>query len=396
MDPAAGGAPRLGRGLLLLMSVAICATASNLYYNQPLLPLIRQAFDLHEAVVGLVPAASQFGYALAILFISPLGDTVPRRTLIGVLSVVLSLALVGIVLAPSFPVLILACFVVGLGGNITQQLIPFGASLATPETRGQVIATLMTGLSIGLLLSRTISGTVAEYFGWRGVFVGAAIVAVGFGVLFQIVLPRNVPTVTLGYRALLGSMGQLVRRHRLLRETALTGALWFAAFNALWATLALHLNAGPFFYSAQQAGLFGLVGLAGILGAKVSGRLVGMVGARALITGALGLIIAAFGVMAIWGDTLGGMILGVVLLDLGVFGAQIPNQVRVFSIDPDAQSRIYAVYMLCYYSAAALGSAAGVKIMSLAGWHGLTTFGIGLGLAAGLYHLSTRRTQDAA
>lgn len=378
------------------MSVAICATASNLYYNQPLLPLIRQTFHLQDGVVGLVPAASQFGYALAILLISPLGDTIPRRTLIGYLSVILSLALLAVVFAPSFWVLVAACFAIGLGGNITQQLIPFGASLAKPEMRGQVIGTLMTGLSIGLLLSRTISGSLAEYFGWRGVFLAAAGVAVTFGVLFQFVLPRNTPTVSLRYPALIASMLGLVKRHPLLRESALTGALWFVSFNALWATVAIHVTAQPFVYSVQQAGLFGLVGLAGILGARVSGRLVKRVGPQRLITVALLLIIAAFAVLFVWGNTLGGMIAGVVLLDLGVFGAQIPNQVRVFSIDPDAQSRIYAVYMLSYYSAAAVGSALGVKVLSLGGWSGLSVMGGGFAVAACLHHLWRGRGRIAA
>lgn len=380
--------PALGGGMLLLMTVAISGTIANLFYNQPLLPSIGASFRLEAGWLGLIPSASQLGYAAAILLISPLGDTMPRRRLIGYLSVLLVVALVTAFVAPTFEILLAACFGIGLGTNITQQLIPFGASLSTPEARGKVMGTMMTGLTAGILLSRTLSGCVAEYFGWRSVFLAAAVVAVMFGILMRVVLPVNRPGVTLGYPRLIGSMFTLVRKHRLLRVSALTGALWFAAFNALWATLAIHVTAEPFSYSVQQAGLFGLVGLSGIAGAKVSGRMVAVCGPGRLITGALLVVVAAFVVLAVFGDSLAGLIVGIVLLDLGVFGAQIPNQVRVFSIDATAHSRMNAVYMLCYFIAAAVGSAAGVKVMGVAGWHGLVMFGLGLtavGLAVHLW-----------
>ncbi|MBU2961841.1 MFS transporter [Citreicella sp. C3M06] len=377
----------LSRPLLLLMATAIAATAANLYYNQPLLPSIQQSLGLDDGAVGLVPSATQLGYAAAILFISPLGDVMNRRSLIGYLSILLTLSLLAVFVAPGFFVLIIAFFAVGLGANITQQLLPIGASLAPPARKGAIMGTLMTGLTIGILLSRTVSGTIAEYFGWRAVFLVAAAMAALFGVLLRMNLPDNKPKVSLSYPALIVSMFGLLRKHRLLRESALTGALWFAAFNALWATLAIHVTGEPFDYSVQQAGLFGLVGMAGIFGAKLAGRLVDTHGPARIIAVALGLVVASFAVLAIWGDSMAGLVSGIILLDLGVFGAQIPNQVRVFSIDPNAQSRMNAVYMLGYYIAAALGSAVGVKVMSVAGWHGMAMFGLALASLGLVHHL---------
>ncbi|WP_158773846.1 MFS transporter [Cobetia sp. L2A1] len=383
--------PAISRALLLLMAIAVAATAANLYYNQPLLAEMAASLGLSQGMVGLVPSATQFGYAAAILLISPLGDTMDRRVLIRNLSITLSLASLAIFLAPSLWPLLMASFVVGLGANITQQLIPLAASLSTPETRGKVIGTLMTGLTIGILLSRTLSGTIGEYWGWRSVFLVAALIAVIIGVLLHRHLPSQKPSVSMAYPQLIASMFTLVKRHPLLRESALTGALWFAAFNAMWATLAIHVSDAPFDYSIQQAGLFGIIGLAGIFGAKASGRLVNRVGAGRLITVALLMVLAAFAVLAIWGDSLAGLIVGIILLDLGVFGAQIPNQVRVFSIDPKAQSRMNAVYMLGYYLGAGAGSAIGVKVMSLYDWEGLSLFGLSLAAAALLHHCLTQR-----
>ncbi|MBU2889528.1 MFS transporter [Celeribacter halophilus] len=384
----------LSRPLLLLMATAISATAANLYYNQPLLPSIQQSFQLDDGAVGLIPSSTQLGYAVAILLISPLGDVMSRRSLIGFLSVLLTLALLAVFAAPGFAVLAVAFFVVGLGANITQQLLPIGASLADPARKGAVMGTLMTGLTVGILLSRTVSGTIAEYFGWRSVFLVAAGLAALFGVLLRMNLPDNKPKVSLTYPALIASMFGLIRQHKLLRESALTGALWFAAFNALWATLAIHVTDAPFSYNVQQAGMFGLVGMAGIVGAKLSGKLVDTHGSARIITVALGLVVSSFIVLAIWGDSLIGLVVGIILLDIGVFGAQIPNQVRVFSIDPAAQGRMNAVYMLGYYIAAAIGSALGVKVMSIAGWHGMTLFGLGLACMALAHHIWRQAKQD--
>lgn len=387
---------QLPRTLLLLMATAISATAANLYYNQPLLPDIRSAMNLGEGAVGLIPSATQLGYAAAILLISPLGDVMNRRKLIGYLSVLLTISLLSVFLAPGFGVLIVAFFAVGLGANITQQLLPIGASLASPSTKGATMGTLMTGLTIGILLSRTVSGSIAEYFGWRAVFLVAAVLAATFGLLLRANLPDNKPKVTIGYPALIASMFGLLRKHPLLRESALTGALWFGAFNALWATLAIHVTGQPFDYTVQQAGLFGLVGMSGIAGAKLAGRFVDRLGPTRIITFALTVVLAAFAILAVSGNSLTGLVIGIILLDLGVFGAQIPNQVRVFAIDPDAQSRMNAVYMLAYYLAASLGSAAGVKIMSIAGWQGMALFGLGLAALALAHHLLRQRKTPLA
>ncbi|NOI33049.1 MFS transporter [Vibrio cyclitrophicus] len=366
----------LGTGRLLLMSSAVSATAANLYYNQPILPKIGTELGLTSAQLGAVPAASQIGYAVALLFLSPLGDTLPRKRLIAILSVMLVLSSFIAFSASSLIVLVVACFAIGLSANITQQLIPFAASLSTPETKGKVIGTLMTGLTVGILLSRTLSSFVGEQFGWRAVFMMSASIAMIFGLMLYAFLPTNTPTIKIPYLKLVASMATLIKQHSILRTSALTGALWFASFNALWATLALHVSESPFNYNAQQAGMFGVIAFAGVIGAKVSGSLVGKFGSRNMISMALVIIAAGFVVSGLFADTLIGLIAGIILIDLGVFSAQVSNQVRVFSIDPQAQSRINGVYMLGYYLGGAFGSFVGIQVFELVGWVGVVGFSV--------------------
>ena len=364
----------LSRGHLLLMSSAVSATAANLFYSQPILPQIGKELSLTSDQLGAVLASGQIGYAAALLFLSPLGDTMPRRSIITILSVLLVASSLLASYAVNFSVLLIACFLVGLSANITQQLIPFAASLSTPENKAKVIGTIMTGLTVGILLSRTISGFVGEQLGWRAVFLMSALLAFVFGLLLFAFLPKNAPDNKIPYLKLVASMGSLIVKHATLRQSALTGGFWFAAFNALWATLALHVHEAPFGYDSQQAGLFGVVALAGVFGAKIAGAWNHKVGSRNMINIALVLIAVGFLISGIFGESLVGLIVGIILIDLGVFIAQVSNQVRVFSIDPAAQSRINAVYMLGYYLGAALGSFIGVMMFDRFGWYGVAWF----------------------
>ena len=376
VNKRADSEPIMSKKLLLLMSCAISATVANLYYSQPILPEIGNDLGIRGDNLGLIPASSQLGYSVALLLVSPLGDNMPRKKLIGFLSFSLIASSVLAFLAGNLFTLMIACFVIGLSANITQQLIPFAASMVTAEQKGRVIGTLMTGLTIGILLSRTLSGFVGEYFGWRAVFIMSALLAVIFAVFLQVFLPHNKPTSSMPYGKLVISMFSLVKQHPLLRQSGFAGGLWFAAFNALWVTLALHVSEPPFNYDAQQAGLFGIIALAGVSGAKLSGVMVTKVGSRHLISMALVIISVGFIVSGLFGNSLIGLIVGIILIDFGVFSAQVSNQVRVFSIDPAAQSRINGVYMLFYFIGGAFGSLVGVKVFDQFGWTGISIFSL--------------------
>ena len=366
----------LSRLILLLMATAIAATAANLYYSQPILPLIANEFDLTHAQLGSIPALTQFGYAFALLFISPLGDSIARRRLIGILSVLLVVACGVAVVAPSLPVLLVAVFLIGVSANISQQLIPFAVSMVPAENKGATLGTLMMGLTMGILLSRTLSGFVGEQFGWRSVFIMSALLAAVFGVLLRLFLPTNKPQTNLGYWPLIKSTVSLFTQHKALQTFTLTGACWFASFNVLWATLAIYVSDAPFNYNAQQAGLFGVIALAGVIGAKSSGKWVNKLGSKKLVTMVLTLAAIGFAITGVFAGNLMALIVGIILIDFAIFSAQVANQVRVFSIDPSAQSRVNGIYMLGYYLGGALGSIIGVKAFALYQWPGVVVVSI--------------------
>lgn len=371
---------------LFLFAFAIAATVANLYYVQPLLPEIKNSFVLSGLESSLLGSFTQLGYAAALLFISPLGDIFPRKNVVRVLSCTLVVGSLLVGFIEYNIALLLGLFCIGVSANISQQIIPLAASLSIPSDRGRVVGTLMTGLTAGILISRAISGFIAQHYEWRAVFIFAAVIAACIGLLLNARLPLNQPATKLAYPALLRSMLTLFKQHKLLRVASITGALWFAAFNALWVTVAIHVMDEPLSFSVQQAGLLGFIGLSGIVGAKVSGRLVTKLGASRLISIAIGLTIAGFAVLMLFGASIWGLVFGIILIDIGVFAAQVPNQVSVFSIDPAAQSRINAVYMLMYYTGASLGAAGAMYLVNHINWQAVIYFAMGLSVLALTHH----------
>ncbi|GAC09766.1 MFS transporter [Paraglaciecola chathamensis] len=371
---------------LFLFAFVIAATVANLYYVQPLLPEIKNSFVLSGLESSLLGSFTQLGYAAALLFISPLGDIFPRKNVVRVLSCTLVVGSLLVGFSEYNVALLLGLFCIGVSANITQQIIPLAASLSIPSDRGRVVGTLMTGLTAGILISRAISGFIAQHYEWRAVFIFAAVIAACIGLLLNARLPLNQPAAKLAYPALLRSMLTLFKQHKLLRVASITGALWFAAFNALWVTVAIHVMDEPLSFSVQQAGLLGFIGLSGIVGAKVSGRLVTKLGASRLISIAIGLTIAGFAVLMLFGASIWGLVFGIILIDIGVFAAQVPNQVSVFSIDPAAQSRINAVYMLMYYTGASLGAAGAMYLVNHINWQAVIYFAMGLSVLALTHH----------
>ncbi|GMU05147.1 MFS transporter [Corallococcus caeni] len=379
-DPAPSASLR--PSLVWLMAVAGAVTVANLYYNQPLLGDIGRALGADGSALGLVPTLTQVGYAVGMLFLVPLGDSLERREVILVLCGCVAVALVTAGLAPNLNVLVAASFAIGVTTVVPQLLIPFAAQLAAPSERGRVVGTVMSGLLIGILLSRTAAGFVGTHLGWRTMFFVAAGLMVVMGVVLRFTLPAQPPVAAMPYPQLMRSLIHLARTEPVLRLHALLGGLTFGAFSAFWATLALYLRSMPGHYDAQVAGLFGVVGVAGAVIAPLVGRSADRGAGRRINALAIAVLLASFVVLWLLGHSLWGIALGVVLLDLGAQANQIANQARVYSLRPDARSRLNTLYMVTYFVGGAAGAWAGMAAWTRAGWPGVCAVGAGMSLTA--------------
>ncbi|HEY2021237.1 MFS transporter [Paraburkholderia sp.] len=364
------------RGLLLLLATIAGVSVANIYYNQPLLDNFRQSFPASASWVGTVPAVTQLGYAAGMLLLAPLGDRFDRRLLILLQIAGMCVALIVAATAPTLAVLIVASLAIGVLATIAQQAVPFSAELAPPSERGHAVGTVMSGLLLGILLARTAAGIVAQYFGWRSVFGASVVALLALAVVIILRLPKSQPTSTLTYGKLLLSMWHLLIEHRALREASLVGAAMFAAFSIFWSVLALLLAGAPFHLGPQAAGLFGIVGAAGAMAAPLAGKFADRRGPRAIITLALVLVMISFVIFGVSAKSIAGLVLGVIVLDVGVQAAQISNQSRIYALKPDARSRVNTVYMVAYFIGGALGSGVGAIVWPLFGWIGVSVAGI--------------------
>ena len=377
MSAAATLTPRL-TGLL---AVAAGATVANLYYSQPLLADIARSLHATAAAVSAVPTATQLGYASGLLLLVPLGDSLERRRLLVLATLCSALMLLAVALAPSLNVLIGASFLLGMSSVAPQLAVPFAAHLAVPESRGRSVGIVMSGLLVGILLSRTLSGLIGAVAGWRSIYLLAIVVMLVLALLLQRNLPRLVAAQPIAYRRLLASLVELLRTEPVLRRHALIGACGFAAFSLFWTTLALHLSQLSPPSGSVVAGLFGLIGLTGALIAPLAGRLADRVSAQRLNGGALLLVLLSFGVMA-WhgGSALGVLALGVVLLDAGVQASHLSNQTRIYALHSDLRNRLNAVYMVVYFLGGASGSMLGGYALHHGGWLAVCMAGAGYAL----------------
>jgi predicted MFS family arabinose efflux permease len=384
--------PGIDRRMVWILAVASAMSVANLYYIQPLLADIGRSFAVSESAVGFIATLTQLGYAAGLLLIVPLGDVFDRRTLVMLTLLVVTVSLIAMAMAPSMPILAIASFAVGLTTVAPQIIVPFAASLAAPKERGRVVGYVMSGLLIGVLLARTVSGFVGAYLGWRTMYWIAAAMMFVLALVLRLMLPKEQPRESISYPQLLKSLGGLIRNEPVLRETSVFGGLVFGAFSVFWVTLVFFLGTPPYHYGSDVAGLFGLVGIAGALAAINVGRLADRIDAR-MITGVMiAMTLLAFVLFWLIGQWLWGLIIGVILLDFGAQGTHISNQTRIYRLNPGARSRLNTVYMVSYFIGGSLGSMLGAYGWSVGRWVGVCTVGTVMLVAAlVVYALRGRR-----
>jgi predicted MFS family arabinose efflux permease len=368
------------------MTIASGLCVANIYYCQPLLELIHASLGGTTRELGLIPTLTQVGYALGMLFLIPLGDMGERKKLILFFTLLSAAALFLMAAAKTLLLAILASLFLGLATMTPHLIVPFIAHLAPPERRGEMVGTVVSGILVGILGARTIAGFLGTWLGWRATFAIAGVTLCLLAFALAELLPKSEPTFQGSYLELLRSIGEIFFSQPVLREASLFGATLFGAFSAFWANL-IFLMASNFHRGAMAVGLFGLLGAAGALGVPLFGRLADG-GSPRRGTG-FAILATALSFLAVWkwgGSSLLALGLGVVLMDLGVQGAQITNQTRIFKLLPEARSRLNTAYMFSYFAGGALGSWAGTLAWSYFRWSGVCGVCLGFCAIAGVIY----------
>jgi predicted MFS family arabinose efflux permease len=374
------------RRLIWLLTVATGVSVANLYYNQPLLSEIARTFRSSTRAVGSIATLTQAGYAVGLLLFVPLGDIVERRRLITTLLCVVAVALLVTGLGPTLAFVIVSSFAIGVTNVVPQLILPFAAGLAPPAMRGRIVGQVVGGLLVGILAGRAVAGAVGDLAGWRAMYIGASAAMLLLAVLLRSTLPLAPPSTSVPYGSLIRSLGTLFRGEPVIRDAALLGALTFASFSAFWTTLAFRLQEPPLHSGSAVAGAFGLIGIVGAAAAPLAGRLADKRSPRRTVGIALLGNIGAWIVLLLFGHTLAGIAVGVLLLDAATQAAQVSNQARVYALPAAAHSRFNTIYMVLYFVGGAAGSALSVIAWDAYRWNGVCAVALGaLAIAYAVY-----------
>jgi predicted MFS family arabinose efflux permease len=359
----------LSKTNVLFMAVCTGLIVANLYYCQPLIVLIANEFKIPEANAGTITYLTQAGYAIGLFFMVPLGDKIERKKQILMTTFASVIALIIAATAQSFFILQIASLFLGITSIVPQLILPLAASLTAAEQRGKVVGTIMSGLLVGILLSRTLSGFIGQLWGWRSMFWIAAGICLLIFFAIQRKFPVNKPQFQGSYGQLIQSLFTLIKTQPVLREATLINVFCFAQFGAFWTTMVLLLSGEPFYFNSATIGLFGIVGASGALAAPLVGKMGDKGNPRIAVGYGCLLMLISFIVFYFSIESIIGVIIGIVFIDVGIQGVHISNQTRVYSLLPEARNRLNTVFMSFSFLGTAAGSAYGLFLWKLGGWH---------------------------
>lgn len=371
--------------IIFILALGAGFSVASIYYAQPLLPLMGANLHLTVEGMGLVPTLTQAGYALGILFLLPLGDRHDRRRLIG------EKRAAGAPAAPVQPHRPAQLTAGGqsadrYGGDHGAGYRPGGGDPAPAGKQGKMVGTVMTGLLLGILLSRTVSGVVGAVFGWRVMYQAAAVSVALIGTVMWRVLPRFAVHSTLSYPQLMASMAHLWQRYPALRRAALAQGALSIAFSAFWSTLAVMLSE-HYHMGSAVAGGFGIAGAAGALAAPLAGGLADKFGAGKVTQMGAALVTLSFALMFVLPllpvhAQLALIALSAIGFDLGLQSSLVAHQNLVYGLEPQARGRLNALLFTVVFIGMSLGSVLGSKLYVLAGWNGVVTLAVITGALA--------------
>ncbi|MDQ0547735.1 MFS transporter [Pantoea agglomerans] len=380
-DSPPAAIPVLSSRMIFFFSLTSALAVANVYSAQPLLESIAASLQVSTGTIGTVVTATQSGYALGLIFLVPLGDCVNRKKLVITQLLLSVVALITAAVAPDLMTLLCAMLLVGLMAVVTQLMVAWAAMLASPEQRGQVVGSVTSGIVIGILLARFVSGMIADLAGWRAVYLTAACLLLLISLILAKVLPATAGQKRrTSYPHLLLSVFRLFLTEPQLRRRGILALLIFAAFSMLWSSMVLPLTALSL--SHTQTGMFGLAGLAGALAASRAGAWADLgLGQRA--TGlALALLTFSWLPIAALHTSLLLLIFGVILLDFAVQTVHVINQSLIVAARPEAASRLVGAYMCFYSLGSALGAIAATQLYTHWGWQAVCYAGAAVSASA--------------
>ncbi|MBQ0022186.1 MAG: MFS transporter [Prevotellaceae bacterium] len=376
--------------LVMLLAVMAGVSVANLYYCQPLLNMIREDMELTEFLVNFMPVSTQIGYALGLLFIIPMGDLYNRKTTILTCFSLLVASLLCIAFAQNAAMLLAGAFVTGFCSVAPQVFMPFVSQYARPEEKERKVGFILSGLLCGILGSRVVSGYVGHLFGWRSMYIIAAVMIVASALVLMKAFPYVEPTFKGKFSNLMSSILKLCKQYPSALRYSIRAGITFGSFLCLWACLAFRVKEAPFFQGSDVVGLLSICGIAGALTASNAGKYISRIGVERMNIIGASLILLAWLTLAFTHNHYIGLIAGIIIIDIGMQCVQLSNQSATLKLCGEASSRMNTIYMVCYFIGGSIGTFAAGALWSLMGWQGTVLAGISLISIAAIFSCVTK------
>ncbi|WP_421938380.1 MFS transporter [Pedobacter sp.] len=360
---------------ILIMAFCTGLIVANIYYCQPLVILIADDFQLSESNAGRITYLTQIGYALGLFLLVPLGDMFERKKQILVITVMAIIALLVAAVSKTFLLLEMASVLIGACSIVPQLILPLAANLSSDENRGANIGMIMSGLLVGILASRAVSGSIGFWLGWRAMYYIAAAICALLLLLMAKRFPKSLPAFKGTYKQLMGSMFGYIKSQPALRETSLINFFAFAIISAFWTTMVLFLANPPFNFQTLQIGLFGIAGAAGALAAPLVGKLSDGNNPRKNLMIGFIMQIISMAMFYFTGANLFVFVAGIILIDIAQQAIHVTNQTKIYTLIPEARNRLNTIFMSVSFIGASCGSALGLWLWGQGGWN-LFCYGI--------------------
>ena len=363
------------RSLLLTMAVIAGLTVANCYYNQPLLEMIRHDMGVSQHEANLITVVTQIGYALGLCFLIPMGDLYSRRRIIVINMSVAAVMAVFIAFSQRVWIVWGASLLLGACSVIPQFFIPIAGQYSEKKNKGRNMGFVLSGLLTGILASRVVSGYVGEWLGWREMFIIAALIMIVCLILTLKIMPQIDSNYVGTYRGLMKSVFHIVASNARIRLYAIRAAFSFGSMMAIWSCLAFRLAQAPFFSGSEMVGTLGMCGIAGALAASGLGKLVNQWGIRKLSLYGACLQLVAWTTAYLFGDTYMGLIVAIILVDIGLQCLQLSNQSGCIQEMPEASNRANTIFMTTYFIGGSFGTYCAGLAWTHEGWMGVCAVG---------------------
>ena len=363
------------RSLLLTMAVIAGLTVANCYYNQPLLEMIRHDMGVSQHEANLITVVTQIGYALGLCFLIPMGDLYSRRRIIVINMSVAAVMAVFIAFSQRVWIVWGASLLLGACSVIPQFFIPIAGQYSEKKNKGRNMGIVLSGLLTGILASRVVSGYVGEWLGWREMFIIAALIMIVCLILTLKIMPQIDSNYVGTDRGLMKSVFHIVASNARIRLYAIRAAFSFGSMMAIWSCLAFRLAQAPFFSGSEMVGTLGMCGIAGALAASGLGKLVNQWGIRKLSLYGACLQLVAWTTAYLFGDTYMGLIVAIILVDIGLQCLQLSNQSGCIQEMPEASNRANTIFMTTYFIGGSFGTYCAGLAWTHEGWMGVCAVG---------------------